>query len=391
MCFKIKCGTGFRKTFRRIKMTRKILVIRYRFIGDTVLTIPFLRNLRRAYPEAQIDMLVGPVSGDVLLDCPYIDNLIYFDTTRKHKYENTDEKRKTFLSYVKLLRQNKYDKAYVLKRSFSSAALAFLAGIKQRIGFDTEGRGFLLTKKVPYVKNRHEIECFLDVLKVGEAGVESLKNGFAGLEGLNSFSQKVHFDNHLENWISPKSEEKIQEILSNYDLSEKPKALIHATSGNINKQWSIKNFAKVIEYLSNEKNIQVFFTGTTKDSDVYDKILNLIPVELKNKPINLCGELSIQDSTALINKMDFVVGCDSGTLHIAASLNIPVIGIYGPMNPKKWSAWGEIHKPIYLDLPCIPCDLKSNCDKDYACIKNITKEMVIKEIDSLICHCEEHL
>jgi len=368
-------------------MTKKILVIRYRFIGDTVLTIPFLRNLRRAYPDAQIDMLVGPVSGDVLLDCPYIDNLIYFDTTRKHKYENptaknelqklptkqssasafftpaSQEKRKTFWSYVKLLRQNKYDKAYVLKRSFSSAALAFLAGIKQRIGFDTENRGILLTKKILYVKNRHEIECFLDVLKADDIYVR---------------------DNHLENWISKKSEEKIQEILSNYDFSDKQKALVHATSGNINKQWSIENFAKIITHLSNEKNIRVFFTGTAKDSEIYEKILSLIAPELQNKPINLCGKLSIQDSTALINKMDFVVGSDSGTLHIAASLNIPVIGIYGPMNPKKWSAWGEIHKPVYLDMPCIPCDLRKKCEQDYACIKNITPEMVINEIESLI-------
>lgn len=344
-------------------MIKKILVIRYRFIGDTVLTIPFLRNLRRAYPQAQIDMLVGPVSGDVLLDCPYIDNLIYFDTTKKHRYENTGEQKRTFFSYVKLLRQSRYDKAYVLKRSFSSAALAFLAGIKDRIGFDTEGRGFLLTKKILYVKNKHEVECFLDILKADDIPVR---------------------DNHLENWISDKSEEKIQEILKNYDLSEKQKVLVHATSGNINKQWPVENFAKIIEFLSNEKNILVFFTGTARDSEIYDRILNLIPLELKNKPVNLCGELSIQDSTALINKMDFVVGSDSGTLHIAASLNIPVIGIYGPMNPKKWRAWGEIHKPVSLDLPCIPCELRKKCDKDYACIKNITPEMVIKEIESFI-------
>jgi len=341
----------------------KILVIRYRFIGDTVLTIPFLRNLRRAHPDAQIDMLVGPVSGDVLSDCPYIDNLIYFDTTKKHKYENTGEEKKTFFSYIKLLRQNKYDKAYILKRSFSSAALAFLAGIKERIGFDTENRGFLLTKKILYVKNRHEIECFLDVLKADDIYAR---------------------DNHLENWISAQSEEKIQKILSDYDFADKQKVLVHATSGNINKQWSIENFAKIITYLANEKNIQVFFTGTAKDSEVYEKILSQITVKLENKPINLCGELSIQDSTALINKMDFVVGSDSGTLHIAASLNIPVIGIYGPMNSKKWRAWGEIHRPIYLDLPCIPCELKGKCEQNYACIKNITPEMVINEIESIL-------
>lgn len=341
----------------------KILVIRYRFIGDTVLTVPALRNLRKAYPNAQIDMIVGPVSGDVLLDCPYLDNLIYFDTTRKHKYENTGNTKKNFFSYIKLLRQNKYDKAYVLKRSFSSALLTFLSGIPERIGFNTEHRGFLLTKKVPYIKNRHEVECFLDVLRADNIKIN---------------------DNSLENWISPESEIKIQNILDNYDLSGvSQKALVHATSGNINKQWPLENFAEIVQYLSNDKNIQVFFTGTEKDVEIYDKILNLISIELKNKPVNLCGKLSIQDSTALINKMDFVVGSDSGTLHIAASLNIPVIGIYGPMNPEKWKPWGEIHKPIYLDLPCIPCDLRTKCDKNYACIRNITPERVINEIKKI--------
>ncbi len=344
-------------------MKEKILVIRYRFIGDTVLTIPFLRNLRKAYPDAQIDMLAGPVSGDVLLDCPYIDNLIFFDTTRKHKYENTGEARKTFWSYVQLLRQNKYDKAYVLKRSFSSAALAFLSGIRQRIGFNTENRGFLLTKTLPYIQDRHEIECFLDVLRADNIPVA---------------------DNHLENWVNEKSEEKIQEILGNYDLSDKKKVLIHATSGNINKQWGLENFAQIVEYLSNEKNIQVFFTGTASDYSVYDKILRLIPSQLKNKPVNLCGKLSIQDSTALINKMDFIVGSDSGTLHIAASLNIPVVGIYGPMNYIKWKAWGHIHKPVYLGLPCSPCELRKKCYTNQACLTKITPEIVKEKINSLL-------
>lgn len=85
---------------------KKILVMRYRFIGDTLLTIPFLRNLRDAYPDAQIDMLVAPVSGEIIEKCPYVDNFIYFDTTKKHRYENKDENsgKKNFWSYVKLLK-----------------------------------------------------------------------------------------------------------------------------------------------------------------------------------------------------------------------------------------------------------------------------------------------
>lgn len=334
----------------------KILVIRYRFIGDTILMIPFLRNLRYAYPDAQIDVLAAPVSGEILDDCPYINELIIFDTTRKHRYENTKTEKKSFWSYVKQVKERKYDKVYVLKRSLSSAALAFFAGIKHRIGYNTEGRGILLTKQVPYVKNRHEVECFLDVLR---------KDGI-----------KI-IDTHLENWISPETERKINEYVEN----NQPKVLVHATSGNVNKQWAPEYFAKVVEYLSNKLNAQVYYTGTTEDTTVYEKIHSLIKTPLEHVPINMCGKLSIKESTALISKMNLVIGCDSGNMHIAASVNVPVIGIYGPMNPKKWLPWGDIHTPLYADLPCIPCDLRRSCPREIACLKLITPEKVIDSVN----------
>lgn len=344
-------------------MKMKILVIRYRFIGDTVLMIPFLRNLRRAYPEARIDVLASPVSGDVLKDCPYIDELIIFDTTRKHKYENTKQEKKSFFSYVKLLKNRNYDKAYVLKRSFSSAALAFLARIPERVGFNTEGRGFFLTNRVPYITNKHEVECFLDVLRH---------------DGINVMN------NHLENWISPESDAKISGIFQELCIKDETKVLIHATSGNINKQWPLEHFAKVIEYLSNTHQVKVFYTGTQKDAEIYDKIRSMVNQPLQVEPINLCGKLSIQDSTALISRMNFVIGSDSGTLHIAASLSVPVIGIYGPMNPKKWKAWGEIHEPVHLDLECIPCELRKKCPRNIACLRELMPETVIEKINKFL-------
>ncbi len=337
----------------------RILVVRYRFIGDTVLMIPFLRNLRYAYPDAKIDVLVGPVSGQVLRECPYIDELIVFDTTRKHRYENTKQEKKSFFSYVKFLKTQKYDKTYVLKRSLSSAVLAFLAGIPQRIGFNTEGRGFFLTKKVPYVADKHEVECFLDLLRSDDVPVR---------------------DNHLENWVSQDSDDKISRIFNELSITDELKVLIHATSGNVNKQWPLEYFAEIVKYLSNDLGARVFYTGTQKDSETYDKIRSLTGEYLKKEPVNLCGRLSIQDSTALINRMKFVIGSDSGTLHIAASLNIPVIGIYGPMNPVKWQTRGDIHHPLYLDLECIPCELRRKCPVNIACLKELKPEKVIDKI-----------
>lgn len=345
----------------------KILVVRYRFIGDTILTIPFLRNLREAYPDAQIDMLAGPISKDILGNCPYIYNLIEFDTTSKHRYENKGTKKKSFWDYVKILKASEYDKAYILKRSLSSALLCYFAKIKERIGYDTEHRAFFLTKPVPYIKNRHENECFLDVLRA-----DGIKIG----------------NKDLENWITEESNQKIDEIFEEHNIgkdgTDRKNVLIHATAGNVNKQWALENFAQIIQYLSNKKNVQIFYTGAKADADVYEKIHLLADEELKIKPINLCGELSIPESTALIKRMSLVIGCDSGVLHIASSVNVPVIGIYGPMNPVKWQAWGQNNTILCSDRDCVPCDLRKPCPYNIACLKDITPNIIIKSIRKYI-------
>ncbi|MDD3593647.1 MAG: lipopolysaccharide heptosyltransferase II [Candidatus Gastranaerophilales bacterium] len=338
----------------------RILVVRYRFIGDTILTVPFLRNLRRAYPYAKIDMLVGPVSGELLEGCPYLDNLIYFDTTKKHRYENSKPRKKSFFRYVKLLQTERYDKAYVLKRSLSSALLVSMAGIKERVGFDTEKRSFLLTKKVPYDKNKHEVESFLDVLRADGIEVK---------------------DDYLEAWLNPMDVAQMNELFQSFNLGDKKKVMVHATSGNTKKQWDKQYFAQVIEYLSNVKEAQVFYAGAQSDNKIYDEIHSLIETDLQVKPINLCGKLSLTESAVAIASMDLLFGNDSGNLHVAGALGIPTIGIYGPMDYKKWKVWSDKTLPLYTNLDCYPCNLRFECKNNYGCLSEITPEMAIDAIE----------
>lgn len=343
-------------------MSKKILVVRYRFIGDMILTIPFLRNLRNAYPESEIDMLVSPNSGEVIENCPYVNNFIYFDTTRKHKYEGKDGEKKSFWYYVKLLRHNKYDKVYILKRSLSSALLCFLAGIRERIGYDTEHRGILLTKKLPYDNNKHESLCMLDVLEKD--------------------SIKVN-DTYLENWIDECSENKIKQIFEENNITEDTlKVVVNVTASNPWKMWPLDNFAQIIKYLSNEKNVQVFYTGAAFDRKIYENlgIENLLRI----KPINLCGEITLKEMLALLKKMDFVIGNDSGVLHMASSVNTKVIGIYGPMPFQKWKALGNENILLKADLDCMPCSLKGKCHKNKACLNSISVDDVKSAIDKML-------
>ena len=329
----------------------KILVVRYRFIGDMILTVPFLRNLRYAYPDAQIDLLVTPNSGEVIENCPYVDNFIYFDTSKMSK-----------LQYVCKFRKEKYDKAYILKRSIESAYLCFFSGIKQRIGFDTEYRSIFLTKKVDYDRKKQEALCFLDVLKADNIPVR---------------------DSYLENWINEENDKKIDSLFEKYNVKKDTnKAVVNVTATNQGKVWDIENFAQIIEYLSNEKGFQVIFIGAPSDKNIYNSIK--YSSELNIKPLNLCGEVNLKDSLALLKRVNFIFGNDSGNLHMASSVGTPVIGLYGPMPFEKWKAYGENNILIKADLPCMPCALKRKCKKNKACMKAISVEQVKSAIDKII-------
>ncbi len=342
---------------------KKILVIRYRFIGDTLLTVPFLRNLRYSYPNVQIDMLVSSGSGEIIENCPYVNNFIFFDTTKKFKYENGQKK--SFWSYVKQLRKEKYDKVYVLKRSLSSAILAFLTGAKERIGFNTEHRGFLLTKKVPYENNKHEIECFLDVLRA---------------DGL-----KVQ-DTYLESFVDKETEENIKKIFKDNLTDGVKKVVVHATASNPKKEISKEKWAEIIEYLANEKNTQVIFIGADKDKGAYLEILKLVKNELNIKPVNFCGKFNLNESFAAIGQADLMIGIDSGNLHMAAAVKTRVIGIYGPMNEKKWGAYpckSGTNILLTAGVNCRPCGLKKKC-KNLECLDKITTEQIKEAIDRVL-------
>jgi len=131
---------------------KKILVVRYGTIGDSVFASAFYRELRRALPDAQIDAFVDDIAKGAMENCPYIDNLV--DVKRKYK------DLKHYISVFK-----KYDTVYFLKNDSFFTSVAFLAGVKNRIGFGVKRNKFL-TLKTPYTEDRHEVDCYLDLLRV---------------------------------------------------------------------------------------------------------------------------------------------------------------------------------------------------------------------------------
>lgn len=322
---------------------KKILVVKNNFIGDTALTVPFLRNLRHCYPESVINILTNESSGEFLKYCPYISNLSVFS--------NNEDGFKNYLNHYKLIKKENYDGVFILKRSFSAALVTFLAGISCRIGFDTDNRGILLTHKVSYDSSKHEVECFLDILEAVNIPIK---------------------DSYLEAWSSEKEKQAIDDLLSNYNMTAPKKVIVSATSTNPNKVWPLFSFEKVIEKLTNEYNCQIFFIGLNNDAEIYKKLIERLSSKLKHPIINLIGKTNVIESIELIKRMDLVIGVDSGIIHLTAAVNIPTISIIGPMNDVKWAPYNQCSTTITANISCRPCNLHKECSKGLACLTNIS-------------------
>jgi len=335
---------------------KRILVIRYRFLGDTILTVPFLRNLRRQYPQARIDVLVGPQSGEVLRECPYVNNLIEYDTTRFHKYDQGQGLKKSFFSYVNLLRKEKYDSVFVLKRSISSAFLAYLTGAKERIGYSGGLKSILLTTSVPWDKHKHEVESTLDVLRLANIPIT---------------------DNYLEAWTTRVElvTAKAALVEAGGKLEHGKYLLIHAAAAHPDKMYSGIAWAEIIRTLHTAHGFIPVLSGAPSDFKLNEEVSELSGVRC----LNLAGKLSIRESMALYKLMHLAIGVDSGPVHLSAAVGTPTLAIFGPTDPQRWRPFGPLHGVVYdQQLSCRPCNYKKTCDDRRQCLTELSPKLVIR-------------
>jgi heptosyltransferase II len=345
-----------------VSLPLKIVVLRYRFIGDTLLSVPFFRNLRNAYPTAIIDAVLAPDSAELLQHCPYINSTLLL---RKGHFWET----------VAQLRRNGYHKAYVLKRSLSSASLAFLAGIGQRVGFvgqgcDT-GRGLLLTHQVPYRagNGQHECEALLSVLQAEQHPVD---------------------DGHLESWWHANDALMATEHLAPF--SQCYNMGLNLTSSNPLKQWPVADATRwpvVIEQLCQQvqathgQTLALHCLGSVADSLVVEAMRQQLPEALRSQLINHCGQTTLNEGMAMLSHMRGMLGVDSGLLHMAAAVGIPVVSLFGPMDETQWAplvspqAREKSAVIVAKQLPCRPCNLKTPCGHQYACLTNLSAQAVM--------------
>ncbi|WP_243374026.1 lipopolysaccharide heptosyltransferase II [Geotalea sp. SG265] len=341
------------------KQRKNILVMRYRFIGDTILTVPFLRNLRRAEPEAYIAWMVAPGSSEVVKGIPYVDELIYWDPVTIHADSSgTHRSLAAKWRFMRDLRAKRFDKVYVLKRSFTSAVMALLSGARERIGFSTEGRSFLLTKPVPYRHDRHEVQNFLDVLRADGVKVS---------------------DDHLEAWISPEEQDFADRYLAEHGIGAGDLLIaIHPFAANPVRGWHQDNFIETANRLQQLSHARIVLFGGGRDVEQAQVLKESISPE----PVMVVGSTTLRQTMAILVRCCLLVCNDSGIMHLGAALGVPLVAVFGPQSPVKFGPCGQDCRILHHRLPCSPCKQKffTECSPSVhgkpVCIEAITVDEV---------------
>jgi len=292
---------------------QRILVVRTRYVGDTVLAIPFLRNLRRHFPGARIDVLVEKGAGSVLADCPYLDELIIAPAPPRSRAPLAGMR-----ANAAWLRGRRYDRAYVLKRSVSSLLPVWWAGIPHRVGFAEQGGGLLLSRAVRIREHRHEVEVFLDLLRADGIALD---------------------DGHNENWVADETGRKVDAIL--HDRSgARARVFVAPRSTAVEKEWPVERMARVVAWLVAARGCDVFFCGAPRDMAMHGQIAELAGHAESGRVHDLTKDLDLRHTGALLSRMDLCLGIDTGLLHVAASHRVPVVALFGPTDPNQWCPWG---------------------------------------------------
>lgn len=338
-----------------MKKYKRILVTQTGgWIGDMILLTPTLRALRHAYESSHITMLVRPLVQKMMIDNPYLDELMIYDK------RGEDRGILKLLHLSQRLRELQFDLAVVLHpNSVRSALIPCLAGIPERIGSRINGRGIFLTNSVNDRDDIHEVERYLRVLEL--IGIDNP-------------------DLNLEFWHTMEDRRTVERILAKSGISNSD-ILVGVNPGTTweTKRWALERFAEVIDALLKKHKVRVVLTGSPAENPLGDKLQKLTSKEF----VNLVGKTNLHQLGALIERMSFYITCDSGPMHIAAAVKTPTIALFGATSVIRHAPYGTGHIVIQKQIECNPC-YERTCRRNHECMRAIEVGEVLRRVEELL-------
>ncbi|MBK6748702.1 MAG: lipopolysaccharide heptosyltransferase II [Acidobacteria bacterium] len=337
---------------------KKILVRGANWIGDAVMSVPAMRELRRIFPDAKITLHTRSWAEGVFRDASFIDEIVTYD---KHKWVIKD-----ILDNSQFLREDGYDLAVLFPNSFESALTSFLTRIPRRVGYNKDARGLLLTDPiaVPEWKHRrHESFYYLNLVSEVEKAVL----------GRETVMHSV-LDSTIE--ISEERQFAAREQLTDcgVDLSKRTVALGVGSTNSRAKRWPAERYAELSDRLQAELDVNVLLVGSKDEVDVAKSVASLA----SNKPISIVGKTSIDEVAAIFSEIDLMISNDMGLAHLAPAVGALTIVLFGPTDPETTAPFSRNSMVMREPVECSPCMLRE-CPIDHRCMTRITVDRVFDQ------------
>ncbi|KJU82494.1 ADP-heptose--LPS heptosyltransferase II [Candidatus Magnetobacterium bavaricum] len=354
-------------------MSCKILIRGVNWIGDAVMTMPAIKALSDAFVDYETALLVNSRVLPLFRHDPNVTSLVEYKDSHRD-----------IMGRVKLansLKADNYALAILLQNAFDAAIIAFLAGIRERVGYDRDARGFLLTKGIPVKAETlriHQIRYYLNI--VDRLGIDAPYN---------------------LPWTYLLHEERLQARETLSALRHPIIGINPGASFGSAKRWPTHHFAEVIRGVITQIGGSVVLFGAADEWSLAQQITEALgdtggaseaDFLTADTFLNLCGKTTLRQLAACISECDLLVTNDSGPMHIAYSVGTPLVAIFGSTDPQLTGppqCSGKLHfafrsAVIRKKLPCAPC-FKRTCKKaDIKCMNSITPDEVLTELKALL-------
>jgi len=344
----------------RAEVIKRVVVRGTNWVGDSLMTVPALRALRRVLPDAQITLATRPGAKGIFAEADFIDDLLIYD--RKSAF--------SVVPQIREWRKRKFDLALLFQNAFEAALIPFFAGVPIRLGYATESRQALLTHPLPlpdWRSSRHEVFYYLYLVTALEQML---------YESSSICEQQP--DASIE--ISDQRRSEAVELLRAHGVSEE-ESVVAICPGSINsraKRWPSEAYATLADQLI-DSHRKVLLIGSRDEVDVSNEVVS----RMRNRPTVLTGKTTLDQITSVLSAVDLIVTNDTGPAHIGAALGRPTIVIFGPTNPLTTRPFSPTAEVLRHPPDCAPCMLR-DCPIDHRCMTAITVDEVFERSHALL-------
>jgi lipopolysaccharide heptosyltransferase II len=344
---------------REIDRIRSIVILMPdRHLGNLIVSLSSIIALQEYLQDKTCYFVFDSSYREVVETVDGLNNTILFP--RRDIYKSRLVKRIVlYLRFIKSLRNTHCDVAIDLQGGNGSSIASFLSGASRRVSNSAAKRPYMYNIKVDLPVGEHKVQSYTKVAEALGATID---------------------DPYYRLYPSKNRTESLNKLLEVHGIaSHRPIISVHAGAGNIHKQWTTEGFVEITDWLAS-KGYQVILVGSDRDLHKIEAIMT----RLDQKAYNCGGTLSLGELMALFSMSSLFLGNDSGPMHLAAAMGTPVVGLFGPVDERRWKPLSPNSIVLRGEKACEDCREKRRDCHNYPCITTLKPEKVKQAISELL-------